>query len=136
MIDLDIIPRFTVPLWAKILLILLFGASCFFGGWHVRGWKAGKDIADIHTKAAENEAKKLGEQLQAITAAATKIQASATESIESRKRLEASIAALMKQRKEYVKANPLPAGCRPDAGRVRQLEEAINSANESISGTR
>ena len=42
--------------------------------------------------------------------------------------LTASIGALTKALKN---ANPLPAGCRPDAGRVRNLTDAVRAARDA-----
>jgi hypothetical protein len=86
-----------------LLALALAGAA----GWFTNGWRHDAEIAELQRAHAET-------MRSQSELALTTLQADA------------------KRTKELRNAKPLPAGCVPDADRVRNLDAAIEAANKSI----
>ncbi len=104
------------------LIILLAGlVTGIFFGWIVNGWRLSAD--------------ETAEKLSAVQASAdhfrdiTKmINETATEHVSKTYKLEKEIVELKRELANAKKNNPLPADCKPDAGRLRVLAEAVHTA--------
>ena len=105
--------------------LLLAGAA----GWVANGWRHGAELADLRRAHAEYRAGLSEQALADVQADAATIRAAATEFATIRSTLAPRMTALTK---ELRNAKPLPADCRPDPVRVRNLDAAIDAANQSI----
>jgi hypothetical protein len=108
-----------------LLAMVLAGAA----GWFTNGWRHGAEIADLKRAHAEFRATLSEAALADVHADAATIRQAATEFSTIQSTLAPRMSALTK---ELRNAKPLPAGCVPDADRVRNLDAAIEAANKSI----
>jgi len=105
--------------------LLLAGAA----GWSANDWRHGTEIAELRRVHAEYRAGLSEAALADVQADAAVIRTAATEFAAIQSTLAPRMTALTK---ELRNAKPLPAGCVPDADRVRNLDAAIEAANKSI----
>ena len=105
--------------------LLLAGAA----GWAANGWRHGAEIAELQRAHAETMRSQSELALATLQADAAVITKAATEFATIQSTLAPRMTALTK---ELRNAKPLPAGCRPDDDRVRNLDAAIDAANQSI----
>ena len=105
--------------------LLLAGAS----GWVANSWRHGAEIAELRRVHAEFRAGLSEQALADVQADAATIRAAATEFAAIQSTLAPRMTALTK---ELRNAKPLPADCRPDPVRVRNLDAAIDAANQVI----
>ena len=108
-----------------LLAMSLAGAA----GWFTNGWRHGAEIADLRRAHAEFRAGLSEAALTDVMADTATIRQAATELAAIQFTLAPRMSALTK---ELRNAKPLPAGCVPDADRVRNLDAAIEAANKSI----
>jgi len=108
-----------------LLAMALAGAA----GWITNGWRHDAEIAELRRAQTEYRATLTEAALADVQADAAVIRQAATEFAGIQSTLAPKMAALTK---ELRNAKPLPAGCRPDADRVRNLDAAIDAANQSI----
>ncbi|MDN4040205.1 hypothetical protein [Massilia sp. YIM B02443] len=99
------------------------------GGWIASAWKHDAEIAELRRAHTEYRATLTEAALADVQADAATIRQAATEFADIQSTLAPKMTALTK---ELRNAKPLPAGCRPDADRVRNLDAAIDAANQSI----
>jgi len=105
--------------------LLLAGAA----GWFTNGWRHGAEIAELQRAHTEFRATLSEQALANVQADAAAIRAAATEFATIQSTLAPRMSALTK---ELRNAKPLPPDCRPDPVRVRNLDAAIDAANQSI----
>ena len=98
-------------------------------GWFTNGWRGDAEIAELQRAHAEFRATLSEAALADVHADAKTIRQAATEFATIQSTLAPRMSALTK---ELHNAKPLPAGCVPDADRVRNLDAAIEAANKSI----
>lgn len=103
----------------------------FGGGWMVNGWRLGSQLSELRASHAEEKSKQAGEAVTTMKADAENIHKAASEFTALQNTLGPKFEAL---KKEVKNAKPLPAGCGPDAVRVRNLDAAIEAANAAASG--
>lgn len=108
---------------------LAAGVLAFGAGWVVNGWRLGNELANVKAKHAQEKAGQVAAALTTLQADAEAIHKAATEYAGIETTLAPKIAALTK---ELRNAKPLPMDCRPDAMRVRNLDSAIDAANQAI----
>jgi len=125
---IDIIPD-RYRMLAGGLLLLAWTAGAAFSGWHFRGIKADAEIAALQVERATEREQQATAALTTLKADADAIHQAATEYAAIETTLAPKIAALTK---ELRNAKPLPADCRPDDYRVRNLDAAIDAANQAI----
>ena len=106
-----------------VAAVLAFGA-----GWAVNGWRLGAELAGEKAARAQDQAAQAGATLSTLQADAAAIRKATTEYAGIQSTLAPKIAALTK---ELRNAKPLPADCRPDPVRVRNLDAAIDAANQA-----
>ena len=107
------------------LLLALAGAA----GWFTNGWRHDAEIAELQRAHAETMRSQSELALTTLQADAERITTAANEFAAIQSTLAPRMSALTK---ELRNAKPLPADCRPDAGRVQNLDAAIDAANKSI----
>lgn len=105
--------------------LLLAGAA----GWAAKGWRHGAEIAELRRAHAEFRAGLSEQTLADVQADAATIRKAATEFATIQSTLAPRMTALTK---ELRNAKPLPPDCRPDPVRVRNLDAAIDAANQVI----
>lgn len=110
-----------------VLLLAMAGAGAV--GWFTNGWRHDAEIAELQRAHAEFRATLSEAALADVQADAAVIRTAATEFAAIQSTLAPRMSALTK---ELRNAKPLPAGCGPDADRVRKLDAAIEAANKSI----
>ncbi len=113
---------------ASILLLaglLLAGVA----GWVANGWRHGAEIAELRRAHAEFRAGLSEQALADVQADAATVRQAATEFRTIQSILAPKMTALTK---ELRNAKPLPPDCRPDPVRVRNLDAAIDAANQAI----
>ena len=108
--------------------LLLAAVLAFGAGWAVNGWRLGAELAGEKAARAQDQATQAGAALSAVQVDALAIRQAATEYAAAQSTLAPKLAALTK---ELRNAKPLPADCRPDAVRVRNLDAAIDAANQA-----
>jgi len=108
-----------------LLAMALAGAA----GWFTNGWRHGAEIAELRHAHAEFRATLSEAALTDLQADTATIRQAATELATIQSILAPRMSALTK---ELRNAKPLPVGCVPDADRVRNLDAAIEAANNSI----
>lgn len=117
--------RAAVGVIVLVVLVVLAGAA----GWIASAWKHDAEIAELRRAHTEYRATLTEAALADVQADAAVIRQAATEFAGIQSTLAPKMTALTK---ELRNAKPLPAGCRPDADRVRNLDAAIDAANKSI----
>jgi len=113
---------------AAIALLALVGLAAT-GGWIASAWKHDAEIAELRRAHTEYRATLTEAALADVQADAAVIRQAAAEFAGIQSTLAPKMTALTK---ELRNAKPLPADCRPDADRVRNLDAAIDAANKSI----
>jgi hypothetical protein len=108
-----------------LLAMALAGAA----GWFTNGWRHDAEIAELQRAHAETMRSQSELALTTLQSDAARITEAATEFATIQSTLEPRMSALTK---ELRNAKPLPADCRPDLGRVQNLNAAIDAANKSI----
>jgi hypothetical protein len=103
-------------------------AVCFGAGWAVNGWRLGTDVANLRAERAQEQAAQATAAVSTLQADAAAIHQAATEYAGIQSTLAPKIAALTK---ELRNAPRLPVDCRPDDVRVRNLDAAIDAANQA-----
>jgi len=101
---------------------------CFGAGWAVNGWRLGTDAANLRAERAQERAAQATAAVSTLQADALAIHQAATEYAGIQSTLAPKIAALTK---ELRNAPRLPVDCRPDDVRVRNLDAAIDAANQA-----
>lgn len=104
-------------------VVLAFGA-----GWAVNGWRLGADLANLRAAHAQAQAAQANATVSTLQADAAVIHQAATEYAGIQSTLAPKITALTK---ELRNAKPLPVGCAPTPDRVRNLDAAIDAANQA-----
>ena len=107
-------------------------AAGFGGGWMVNGWRLSTNIAEIKAEQAQTVATQATATVTQMQADAAVIHKAATEFAAIQNTLGPKFDALTKEIKHAPR--PLPADCRPDDYRVRNLKDAIGTANAAITG--
>ena len=113
---------------AGLGLLLAMSLACA-AGWFTNGWQHDAKFAELQRAHAETMRSQSELALTTLQADAARISEAATEFAAIQSTLAPRMSALTK---ELRNAKPLPAGCVPDADRVRNLDAAIEAANKSI----
>lgn len=112
-----------------VIAILAVAALAAAGGWIASAWRHDAEIAELQRAHAEFRATLSESALADVQADAATIRQAAAEFATIQSILAPKMTALTK---ELRNAPKLPADCRPDAVRVRNLDAAIDTANKSI----
>jgi hypothetical protein len=105
------------------LAVLAFGI-----GWTVNGWRKDAELAELTAARAQADLVSANLALTDLRAAGQTIRQKADEYAGIQSTLGAKIDAI---RKDMKNAKPLPADCRPDAARVRNLSDAVDAAKQA-----
>lgn len=114
---------------AGVIAILAMVALAAAGGWIASAWRHDAEMAELQRAHAEFRATLSESALADVQADAATIRQAAAEFATIQSILAPKMTALTK---ELRNAPKLPADCRPDAVRVRNLDAAIDAANQSI----
>ena len=114
------------------LVLLLAMALAGAAGWFTNGWRHDAEIAELQRAHAESRATLSEAALANVQADAAVIRTAATEFAAIQSTLTPRMSALTKELHNARTTRPLPVDCRPDAGRVQNLDAAIDAANKSI----
>lgn len=132
----DFIKTSPYLVWLKFALFLAIISAAAFSGYHLRDLRADRDMAEFKQAQAEKESKEARQGIADIKQQAKEMNQAARDTQAVTELLHSQIQKLISARNGYVKKNPLPSNCKPDGERVRQLNEAIDAANSSLSSVR
>ena len=121
----------TLPFAARALAAVALAAAIFFAGWTVNGWRKDAEIERMKTASAQADVASANAALEDLQQAGKTIRAKADEFNGIQTTLVAKMDAI---RKDLKNAKPLPADCRPDDVRVRNLSDAVDAANAAAVG--
>lgn len=110
---------------AVLVAMAVAGAA----GWFANGWRHGAELAELRRAHAEYRAGLSEQALLDVQTDARAIRTAAAEFGAIQSTLAPRMTALTK---ELRNAKPLPADCRPDPVRVRNLDAAIDATNQAI----
>ena len=116
-----------VTVWRAIAALIL-GACLFGAGWTVNGWRKDREIAEIRRAAAAADLASANQALSDLSTAGATIRQKADELRGIQSTLAAKLDAI---RKDMKNATPLPADCRPDDQRLRNLTDAVDAAKQA-----
>jgi hypothetical protein len=106
---------------AAAVVLLLVGIGI---GFQVQGWRKDAEISQLGSKQSNAALEDLKTASKAIKDQAAGFQLDTAD-------LKTQMGAL---RKEFKNVRPLPAGCKPDADRLRNLQQAVSTTNKAIAG--
>ena len=109
--------------------VMLVGG--FAGGWVVNGWRMSAAVAEARQARAVDRAESAESTLSDLVEGASRVKAAAEADNTERVAITGKLEQLSKDLQRYAKDKPLPADCRPDAGRVRSLAEAVAAAKQA-----
>lgn len=113
--------------WRAIGAALL-AVGIFAAGWAANGWRKDAEIDRMKTASALSDLTSANQALGDLRAAGATIRAKADEFAGIQTTLGAKLDAI---RKDLKNAPKLPADCRPDAGRVRLMSDAVDAAKQA-----
>lgn len=116
--------------WRGIVAAVL-AAGLFASGWAINGWRKDAEIERMKTASAQADVASANQALEDLQQAGATIRAKADEFSGIQTTLVAKMDAI---RKDLKNAKPLPADCRPDDVRVRNLSDAVDAANAAAAG--
>jgi Tfp pilus assembly protein PilN len=116
-------------LMLQIAAAVMVAVAAFGAGWLVNGWRLRSELSELRADRATEKADQATAALTTLKDDADKIHAAATEYAGIQNTLAPKIVALTK---ELRNAPRLPVDCRPDDVRVRNLDAAIDAANQAI----
>jgi hypothetical protein len=114
-------------LWRAIVASVLT-AGIFAAGWAANGWRKDAEIDRMKTDAAQADLASANQALGDLRTASATIREKADEFAGIQTTLGAKLDAI---RKDLKNAKPLPADCRPDAQRVRNLLDAVDATKQA-----
>lgn len=114
---------------AVIMLAIGFG-----GGWMVNGWRLTGDLAEQRAESAEARAKSAGDALTQLEGRIKAMNDASTEARADVSDVHVKLNQISKELKNVQANRPLPAGCRPDDGRLQSLRKAVGATNAAIQG--
>jgi hypothetical protein len=107
---------------------LVLAAAVFAAGWTANGWRYGEKIAKMREAAADTRADVAQTALSDLAAAAKNVREAADAHQGDSTLLAGKIEDL---RRGMRNAIVLPADCRPDSVRMRDIRAAVDAANEA-----
>ncbi|VVE27925.1 hypothetical protein PPN31114_03498 [Pandoraea pneumonica] len=114
-----------------VALLLLGVLAGFGGGWVVNGWRMTAAIAEERHARAEDRASAAEAALADFVKGADLVRDAAKSYTDERAAIVGKLDQLSKDLKNYANEKPLPVDCRPDAGRLRSLSDAIDAAKQA-----
>lgn len=116
--------------WVAALAVstVVAAGAGFYAGHH---W-AGDDLEILRAQVAQQHADTADASLKKLQGFIAQMQVASQDYGQTRDQLFARLDLLRKDLHNAAKAVPLPPDCRPDAGRVRALSEAVDTTNAVI----
>lgn len=121
--------------YAKVGAALLVLVTGFGAGWLVQGWRQAETIAELQKERSDEISTQATAALADLTSAAKTIKENATGATVSNAGLASQLALVRKDLKNAQAKAPLAVGCKPDAGRVRNLAAAVDATNQAAFGS-
>lgn len=106
----------------------LIAAALFAAGWTVNGWRKNAELADLTAARAQADLDTANQAIGDLRTAGAAIREKADEFAGIQTTLGSKLDAI---RKDLKNAPKLPADCRPDAGRVRLMSDAVDAAKQA-----
>ena len=106
----------------------LLAAGIFAAGWAANGWRKDAEIAEMKAAAAKTNLAAANQAIDDLGKASATIRTKADEFAGINTTLGVKLDAI---RKDLKNAPKLPADCRPDAGRVRLMSDAVDAAKQA-----
>jgi hypothetical protein len=119
------------PAISVIAAALVSATLAGTASWTVQSWRYDARIASLERDQQKGRADANADALSRLQADVNTVSEAATRAAAVAPQLTAQVGNLTKALKN---ATPLPAGCRPDADRVRHLTTAVRAANDSAAG--
>jgi hypothetical protein len=119
---------------AKAAALAAMAVALFGAGWHVNGWRLNGGIERLKAERANDRATQAEAALADMAAATKMIRDKAAQLAAAETALGGKLDTLTKEFKHEREINPLPADCKPDAMRLRQLRAAVDAANQAAAG--
>jgi arylsulfatase A-like enzyme len=113
--------------WRAVAAVVL-AAGTFAAGWAVNGWRKDAEIAQMKESRATSDLASANQALTDLREAGATIREKADEFRGIRLTLDTKLDAI---RKDIKNATPLPADCRPDDQRLRNLTDAVSAAKQA-----
>ncbi|WP_313817936.1 hypothetical protein [Cupriavidus sp.] len=107
---------------------VLLATGIFAAGWAANGWRKDAEIAELTAARAQADLTSANQAIGDLRTASTTIHQKADEFAGIQTTLGAKLDAI---RKDLKNAPKLPADCRPDAGRVRLMSDAVDAAKQA-----
>ncbi len=117
-----------IPASLRVAGAAALAGALFAAGWTTNGWRKDAELAELTAARAQADVATANQALGELRAAGTEIRARADEYRAIQSTLGTRLDAIQKELKN---AKPLPADCRPDAGRVHMLSDAVDAAKEA-----
>lgn len=111
------------------LIALLIISASFGAGWTANGWRKDRQISELHATRSIEIAVSANAALADIKSATAAINDAASSAKLINDDLNLQLALI---RKDLKNAKPLPVDCRPDAVRVSNINDTIDTANKAI----
>lgn len=112
-----------------VTVVLGFGA-----GWSINGWRLESKVATVQKDAAETRAASANAALDQLAGRMDAMNTSATAVRLDVSTLAVKMDQIRKEQKNAQAQAPLPVDCKPDAGRLDRLRDAVTAANAAIAG--
>lgn len=117
-----------IPATLRVAGAAALAGALFSAGWTINGWRKDAELAELTAARAQADVATANQALGDLRAAGAEIRARADEYRAIQSTLSTRLDAIQKELKN---AKPLPADCRPDAGRVRMLSDAVDAAKQA-----
>lgn len=121
--------------WGYLAAAVVAGALAAGGTYYVTSRSYEVMIADMKASQANAEAASATAALDKLKSYVASMDAAGVAYGKDRDALDAKLDALNKEFHNAIKSSPLPADCRPDDMRVRQLTEAVTATNTAATGS-
>ena len=122
----------TFGLQGLLIGLAVAAATGFATGWLVNGWRLDVQLAECKAASARRDAEAATEALGKVTQAAEAVAGAASAVAVAGARSAAANEAARRHWTELVKANPLPAGCKPDPKRAEAFGDAVKRTQEAM----
>lgn len=117
-----------IPATLRVAGAAALAGALFSAGWTINGWRKDAELAELTAARAQADVATANQALGDLRAAGAEIRARADEYRAIQSTLSTRLDAIQKELKN---AKPLPADCRPDAGRVRMLSDAVDATKQA-----
>lgn len=126
-----ILTKLISGVWGYVAAAVVAGAAVFFVTHYIDAAVYGKQIADGKTQLANFKAASASAALTQLTGFIDKLHTSENDYTATLQTINNQYVSIQKGLSDAIAKKPLPANCKPDAGRLRVLTDAVTAANQS-----